>query len=90
MEEPQIAKKKSRAAKVTATQFQFLLSYMESHKAFSTGKFLCSMGKAANDEQWAKLAKQLNCLDGPTKKVEAWKKSITFISYMLFCYYVYQ
>ncbi|XP_011883847.1 PREDICTED: uncharacterized protein LOC105570996 [Vollenhovia emeryi] len=66
--------KKTRAPKTTNKQLEFLIAYMENHTAFATGKLLTARGKAVHDEQWKQLTENLNCLDGPSKGIDGWKK----------------
>lgn len=47
---------------------------MENHSAFATGKLLGVREKAVHDAQWQKLTEKLNCLDGPSKPIDGWKK----------------
>ena len=67
--------KRTRAPKKTNKQLDFLIAYMENHTAFATGKLFGAREKPAHDMQWQQLSEQLNNLDGPSKKVEGWKKA---------------
>lgn len=78
----EVAQKKTRAPKTTNKQLDFLITYMENHTAFATGKLLGARGKPAHDLQWQQLTDQLNSLNGPSKGIEGWKK-ISFILYFL-------
>ncbi|XP_025160793.1 uncharacterized protein LOC112589930 [Harpegnathos saltator] len=70
----EVAQKKKRAPKTTNKQLDFLITYMENHTAFATGKLLGARGKPVHDLQWQQLTKQLNSLDGPSKGTEGWRK----------------
>lgn len=82
----EVAQKKTRAPKTTNKQLDFLITYMENHTAFATGKLLGARGKPAHDLQWQQLTDQLNSLDGPSKGTEGWKKISFFLFQLFLCF----
>lgn len=68
--------KKQRSARVLPAQKDALISYMEIHSMFAAGRFCGPQGKVGQQQQWERLAKQLNTC-GPQKSAKQWQTVIT-------------
>ncbi|KFM67842.1 hypothetical protein X975_00642, partial [Stegodyphus mimosarum] len=66
---------KKRSCRITSRQLETLVTFMEKHPEFSSGKLTPEMNKSTRKEMWEQLALQLNYDGwGPIKTADQWRK----------------